>query len=172
MIDRRRFLVASVVATALVLHRSAFADGNAEQEHDHGHGAAMHADSAQAQQDWGIVGDAEAVSRTIDIVMNDEMRFVPDHIEVRLGETIRFRHRNQGAVMHEMVIGTSATLAEHAEMMRRSANMAHGEPWMTHVEPGEHGEMIWQFNRPGKFEFACLIPGHFEAGMVGTIEVR
>ncbi|MPN51282.1 hypothetical protein SDC9_198925 [bioreactor metagenome] len=56
-------------------------------------------------------------------------------------------------------------------MMQRFPEMEHDEPWMTHVAPGGSGEMIWTFNRAGEFQFACLIPGHFEAGMVGTIKV-
>lgn len=166
MKSRRRFLATGLAAGVLALQRGAFA-----------HGGPAHADKPatappKAQQPWGIAGDAAAVARTIPIVMSDSMRFVPDRIEVRLGETIRFTHENRGAVMHEMVIGTPAALAEHAELMERFPAMEHDEPWMAHVPPGGRGEMIWQFNRAGEFRFACLIPGHFQAGMIGSITVR
>jgi uncharacterized cupredoxin-like copper-binding protein len=73
--------------------------------------------------------------------------------------------------MHEIVIGTSAELVQHAEMMKKFPTMEHDEPYMAHVPPGQRGDIVWTFNRPGNFEFACLIAGHFEAGMRGTIRV-
>ena len=165
MKNRRRFLASGLAAGVLALHRSAFAHGNAA------HAAKAASDTPKEQQAWGIAGTEKAVSRTIPIVMTDEMRFVPDRIEVRLGETIRFTHENRGAVMHEMVVGTPETLAEHAEMMQRFPEMEHDGPWMAHVPPAGRGEMSWEFNRAGDFQFACLIPGHFQAGMIGSIKV-
>jgi len=123
------------------------------------------------QQPWGIAGDVERVSRTITVRMTDGMRFHPGRIRVRLGETIRFVVRNEGKMLHELVIGTDAVLKEHAALMRRFPDMEHEEPWMVHVEPGATGEIVWHFNRAGEFGYACLIPGHYEAGMVGRIEV-
>jgi uncharacterized cupredoxin-like copper-binding protein len=131
----------------------------------------MHAAVAE-QKDWGIAGAARQVRRTITLSMSDAMRFTPDRIEVRQGETVRLRVRNAGRVMHELVIGTPLELAAHAEMMLKHPGMEHDEPYMTHVAPGKTGEIIWTFNRAGEFEFACLIAGHFQAGMKGTINVR
>jgi uncharacterized cupredoxin-like copper-binding protein len=73
--------------------------------------------------------------------------------------------------MHELVIGTKKALDAHAAAMAKSPAMAHDEPYMTHVAPGEAGEIVWTFNRPGRFEFACLVAGHYESGMRGQIEV-
>jgi uncharacterized cupredoxin-like copper-binding protein len=70
-----------------------------------------------------------------------------------------------------MVIGEPKTLKEHAELMKKHPNMEHDEPYMAHVSPGKRTDLIWTFNRAGKFQFACLVPGHFEAGMIGEIEV-
>jgi uncharacterized cupredoxin-like copper-binding protein len=123
------------------------------------------------QKPWGIAGEARDVRRTIRVDMSDDMRFKPDRIQVRAGETVRLVVRNVGGVLHELVIGTPEELKEHAELMRKFPNMEHDEPYMAHVSPGKTGEMVWNFNRPGTFNFACLIPGHFEAGMVGTIQV-
>jgi uncharacterized cupredoxin-like copper-binding protein len=123
------------------------------------------------QKDWGIGGTANAVTRTIDIKMTDNMRFTPGRIEVKEGDTIRIRLTNSGKVLHEMVLGTAPVLAEHAALMKRFPNMEHDEPYMAHVPVGKTGEIIWTFNRPGDFDFACLIAGHFEAGMVGKIVV-
>lgn len=142
----------------------------------HGDGKA-HADKAAAvvsvyeQTDWGIAGNAKAVSRTITLRMSDTMRFTPDVIKVRKGDTLRLRMHNDGKLMHELVIGTKAVLEEHARMMERFPNMEHDEPYMAHVAPGETGEIIWKFNRAGNFDFACLIAGHFQSGMVGRIVV-
>lgn len=126
--------------------------------------------AAREQKPWGIAGDAKG-ARTIEIRMGDDMRFQPERIEVREGETIRFVVRNAGKVLHEMVIGTPEELAEHAALMRKFPGMEHDEPYMTHVKPARTGRMVWNFNRPGTFQFACLIPGHFDAGMKGTIVV-
>lgn len=123
------------------------------------------------QKPWGIAGEPKAVRRTIDIRMTDNMRFSPDRIEVREGETVRLRVRNAGKVLHELVIGTPAELKAHAELMQKFPGMEHDEPYMTHVKPDARGEIVWNFNRPGEFEFACLIAGHFQAGMVGTVKV-
>jgi uncharacterized cupredoxin-like copper-binding protein len=139
------------------------------------HGEAKHGGTPAAvvkeQKPWGIGGEARAVRRTIDIRMSDDMRFTPSRIEVKEGETVRFRVRNAGKVMHEMVIGTRQELDVHAELMKKHPGMEHDEPYMSHVAPGKRGDLVWNFNRPGTFQFACLIPGHYEAGMVGTIVV-
>ena len=133
--------------------------------------SAKAAPAHKEQQPWGIAGDAKAAKRTIEISMSDTMRFSPDKIEVRQGETVRFVLKNAGKTLHEMVIGTKKTLDEHAAAMVKFPNMEHDEPYMAHVAPDKTGAMVWQFNRAGDFEFACLIPGHFQAGMRGTIRV-
>lgn len=124
------------------------------------------------QKAWGIAGDDKAVARTITLRMTDDMRFTPRHIEVREGETIRLRAENKGQVLHEIVIGTKPELDAHAEMMAKHPGMEHDEPYMAHVGAGNKSDIVWQFNRPGQFDFACLIAGHYQAGMTGTITVR
>jgi uncharacterized cupredoxin-like copper-binding protein len=123
------------------------------------------------QKDWGIAGDVKQAKRRLEVGMADNMRFTPERIEVRQGETVRFVVRNTGKVMHEFVIGTKAENARHAELMVKFPNMEHDEPYMAHVAPGKTGEIVWTFNRAGEFEFACLIAGHYQGGMVGTIMV-
>jgi len=141
-----------------------------------GHGTADHSKGKnrsvkKEQKDWGIAGDDGPGLRTIEIGMTDRMRFTPDHVEVRQGETVRFVHKNSGKIMHEFVLGTKEELDEHAALMAKFPNMEHDEPYMSHVAPGKKGEIIWTFNRPGEFDFACLLPGHYQAGMVGKIKV-
>ena len=138
------------------------------------HGSAEHAAGAagpKEQQAWGIAGEAGDVKRTIEVTMTDAMRFSPSAIEVKQGETVRFVVQNKGQVLHEMVIGTRKALDEHAALMQKFPKMAHDEPHMAHVGAGGKGELVWKFNRAGDFDFACLVPGHYQAGMVGTIKV-
>ena len=123
------------------------------------------------QKDWGIAGDAAAATRTIEIHMADKMRFTPDLIEVREGETVRLTHKNDGKILHEFVLGTKKELDEHAALMLKFPTMEHDEPYMAHVPAGKTGEIVWTFNRAGTYDFACLIPGHYQAGMVGKIRV-
>ena len=138
------------------------------------HGPKPHAAGpvVKEQKDWGIAGDAKAVRRTVEVQMSDAMRFTPERLSVKLGETVRFRVRNEGRVMHEFVIGTLQENARHAELMVKFPDMEHDEPYMAHVPPGQTGEIIWTFNRAGRFEFACLIAGHYQGGMKGVITVE
>ena len=138
------------------------------------HGDKAHAAAGpvkKEQKPWGIAGDARAVRRTITVRMGDDMRFRPDRIEVREGETVRLVMHNEGKLMHEFVIGTPPDLAEHAALMVKFPDMEHDEPYMAHVPPGQSGAIVWHFNRPGDFQFACLIAGHFQSGMVGALRV-
>jgi uncharacterized cupredoxin-like copper-binding protein len=143
----------------------------------HGHGDEDHAKEGgnqpvkQEQKAWGIAGDAKAAKRTVEIRMTDDMRFTPRLITVRQGETVKFVIHNAGQVMHELVIGSKKELDEHAALMAKFPEMEHDEPYMAHVKPGKRGELVWTFNRPGDFDFACLIAGHYQAGMVGKIKV-
>jgi uncharacterized cupredoxin-like copper-binding protein len=120
---------------------------------------------------FGREGDPTKISRTVVVDMNDQMRFKPGELAVKQGETIRFRVRNSGKVMHEMVLGTLAGLREHAELMKKHPGMEHDEPYMVHVAPGKTETMVWQFTKAGEFYYGCLVPGHFEAGMVGKVRV-
>lgn len=123
------------------------------------------------EKPFGREGDPKKVSRTINIGMSDQMRYTPSELTVKQGETVRFRVKNAGKVMHEMVIGTMDELKAHAEMMRKHPGMEHDEPYMSHVAATKTGTMVWQFTKAGEFYYACLIPGHFEAGMIGKVVV-
>jgi uncharacterized cupredoxin-like copper-binding protein len=160
---KRQFLLA---ASCLGLGFCGLARAHGSEDHPKKAGPVR-----REQKDWGIAGEAGAARRTIDVRMDDDMRFVPDRIDVQLGETLRFRVQNTGKAMHEFVIGTRAENARHAELMVKFPGMEHDEPYMAHVPPGKTGEIVWTFNRAGTFEFACLIAGHYQAGMVGTINV-
>jgi uncharacterized cupredoxin-like copper-binding protein len=168
-VSRRRLGLLGLAASALCLPLLGQAHGDA---HTH-HGANdKRMEMPPEQQAWGVAGRREQVTRTIEIRMGDDMTFRPARLEIKQGQTVRLVAINTGKVMHEIVLGTPAELKAHAQMMKQHPNMEHDEPHMAHVKPGQRGELIWTFNRPGEFEFACLLPGHFEAGMVGKIRVR
>ena len=138
----------------------------------HGDNAqAGHAGVRKEQKDLGIAGDAKASKRRIEVSMGDDMRFKPDRFEVRQGETVTLVIRNRGKLMHEYVLGTRAELDAHAALMVKHPGMEHDEPYMAHVAPGKTGTLVWTFNRAGEFDFACLIAGHYQAGMVGKVRV-
>jgi uncharacterized cupredoxin-like copper-binding protein len=121
---------------------------------------------------FGREGNPAKAARTIRIDMSDAMRFTPSDLTVKRGEVVKLVATNKGQVLHEMVLGTAAELKKHAEMMRKFPDMEHDKAHIAHVKPGKSGEIVWQFTKAGEFQFACLIPGHFEAGMVGKVFVK
>jgi uncharacterized cupredoxin-like copper-binding protein len=163
---RISLLAPLAAAAGLVLAAPAWAHGNEAHASRPGYDAARVEDTP-----FGRAGDPRRVARTVRIDMSDAMRFEPSALRVKRGQTVRFVVRNGGALLHEMVIGTPAALKQHAELMKKFPDMEHAEPNMVHVQPGASGEIVWQFTQPGRFQFACLIPGHFDAGMVGSVVV-
>lgn len=137
------------------------------------HGAREHNGQPvrKEQTAWGIAAEAPAAVRTVKVTMTDDMRFTPNRLQVRQGETVRIVVSNAGAMLHEFVMGDRKTLDEHAALMLKFPGMEHDEPYMAHVKPGGTEQIVWTFNRPGGFEFACLVAGHYQAGMVGSISV-
>ena len=141
------------------------------------HGEKSHAASAidyekTEEKPFGRASDPRNAKRTIRIDMSDTMRFSPAELEVRKNDSVRFIVRNSGKQMHEMVLGTMKELKEHAALMRKHPGMEHDEPWMAHVAPGKTSELGWRFTKPGTYYYGCLIPGHFEAGMIGKVIVK
>ena len=123
------------------------------------------------EQAIGKPGVASKVTRTITMDMGDTMRFSVPNVTARQGETIRFVVKNSGKIKHEMVLGTEKELKEHYEVMKKNPEMKHADANMVTVAPGKTGEIIWQFTKAGKVEFACLQPGHYDAGMKGLVTV-
>jgi uncharacterized cupredoxin-like copper-binding protein len=151
----------TIAALAALIPMLAQASGMHTEGHDD------HATTA-----YGAPGSAAQVSRTVEVQAADNMRFQPAAITVRRGETIKFVVKNTGKLPHELVLGDVPSLKEHAEMMRRHPDMEHADPNMVKVAPGGTGTLIWKFTQAGTVEFACLIPGHYEAGMKGSIRVN
>jgi uncharacterized cupredoxin-like copper-binding protein len=140
--------------------------------HDEKPRAAPKIDYSKAEElPFGRAADPKKAKRTIRVNMSDEMRFTPAELTVKESDVVRFLVTNNGKVMHEMVLGSMDDLKKHAELMRKHPGMEHDEPHMAHVAPGKTGEMGWQFTKAGEFFYGCLIPGHFEAGMIGKVKV-
>ena len=158
--------LAFTVATALVAG-SAWGHGSEERNPARVYDANKVEDTA-----FGREGNPKAVTRTVRVDMADNMRFTPSNVTVKRGETVKFIVHNGGKLLHEMVLGTKEALHEHAELMKKFPEMEHADANMAHVQPGKNGEIVWQFAKAGEFEFACLQPGHFEAGMVGKVAVK
>jgi uncharacterized cupredoxin-like copper-binding protein len=158
------WIAATLIAAASAT--SAFAHGAATA---HGAGRAAHSQAEDTA--FGEAGIPARVARTVEVSMTDRMRYDPAVIHVKRGETVRLVAENHGAILHEMVIGTMDELKEHAALMKKFPNMEHEEPNMAHVKPGGKEDIVWKFTKPGEFYFACLQPGHFEAGMVGKVIV-
>jgi uncharacterized cupredoxin-like copper-binding protein len=111
--------------------------------------------------DAGAPGDTKQPARAVRVIMGESsgrMNFIPDHLDVRKGEQIRFVLENKGALAHEFRIATVKDNDDHAAMMRQMPDMQHLEANAITLDPGKTGEMLWRFSEAGIFEFACLIP--------------
>jgi uncharacterized cupredoxin-like copper-binding protein len=133
---------------------------------DHGHAA---------EAAYGRPGDPRKPARIVQIVLREEdgkMLFQPDALKVRKGEQIRFLLRNNGALDHEFVVATLEDNLKHMKEMEKNPDMEHDDPNARRLKPKATGEIVWLFTRSGTFDFSCLIPGHRQAGMFGTIVVE
>ena len=178
-----------VAALTLILSSGAYAAGKHSGGHGHvddqghGHGAGI-----------GEPGKASEAKRTIEVVMTDN-RYAPERISITKGETIRFVIMNKGEFVHEFNIGTAAMHAKHQKEMAvmfehgvlevdkihydkmkmkmpNGQTMEHQDPNSVLLEPGKSAELVWKFSADARLEFACNLPGHYDAGMVGDIRMR
>jgi uncharacterized cupredoxin-like copper-binding protein len=126
---------------------------------------------------FGHPASANAATRTVDVTLGD-MYFEPKALEVKAGETVRFVLHNKGQVQHEFSLGDAAMHARHQKEMLEHAAMGHSMAGMQHddlntvmVAPGQSAELTWAFSKATGLEFACNVPGHYQAGMVGQLTV-
>jgi uncharacterized cupredoxin-like copper-binding protein len=123
----------------------------------------------------GEPGNPKRSARLVQVTMREadgKMVFIPDRVEVRRGEQIKFVLRNNGELDHEFVLATTRENEKHADEMKTKPDMVHDEPNGRRVKPKKEDSIVWRFTRSGEFEYGCLIPGHREAGMTGTIVVK
>ncbi|MEO3479244.1 MULTISPECIES: copper-binding protein [Rhodobacterales] len=165
----KNLLLTTAMAFAMIT--PVYAAGTHEGGHGHEKAEAGH---GHAEMAAGMPGKADDVSRTIDVTMRETddgtMIFEPASFDFEQGETIRFNVTNMGEIEHEFVIDDVAGNAKHKEMMA-AMDMEHDDPNSVRLDEGKSGEVIWTFSNAGTFEFACLIPGHYESGMHGPITV-
>ena len=152
--------IRSATAAAVIALASTAAFGAGKHAGGHGHDEAI-----------GKPGSASKATRTVNVDMTDGMRFNPSSIDVKQGETVRFVVTNSGKLKHELVLGTEKELKEHYEVMKKNPEMEHADPNMVTLAGGKTGEIVWQFTKAGKVDFACLQPGHYDAGMKGAVDV-
>lgn len=153
----RTLLVA--MAALCVTAGSALADAG----HSHGEARA-----------FGEPGDAKKPARIVNITMREadgKMMFIPNKIQVTQGEQIKFIIRNNGEIDHEVVLATLAENQKHAIEMQKNPDMEHDDPNAKRLPSKKSGDIVWKFTKAGDFDFSCLIPGHREAGMFGTVTV-
>jgi len=127
---------------------------------------------SSSERPFGREGDPRKVKRVIRIEMSDTMRYFPAELRVKRGDTVRFVLKNTGKMPHDMVIGSMDELKRRAALVKKDGESAlRGAP-AARVAPGGSARLVWQFTRPGEYYYGCLVPGHFDAGMIGTIIVR
>ncbi len=124
---------------------------------------------------YGKPGDPTKPSRIVAIKMVEAdggMAFIPSQVQVAKGEQISFKVTNVGDLEHEIVIATAEENLKHAEMMQENPEMVHRDANALRLKPGKNGSILWRFTNAGVFEMSCLIPGHKEAGMTGSVTVK
>lgn len=153
-----------LIAATLLVAVSSFSPALADPGHAHGD-----------ERSYGEPGNPKQPSRVVQVVMSDtdgKMQFIPNKVDIRVGEQVRFVLRNNGDLDHEIVLATLQDNLKHAEEMRKNPDMEHDDPNAKRLMPKKTGEIIWKFTKAGTFDFSCLIPGHRESGMFGTIIVK
>jgi uncharacterized cupredoxin-like copper-binding protein len=164
---------ASVFLIAVLCAFTAAASAAAQREPaQEGPAAKAKKKTRPVEQPFGREGDPKKVKRVIRIDMSDTMRYFPDEVRIKRGDTVRFVLHNKGDVSHAMVIGSMEDLQKRAALMRKRTEPADIAGDGVYVAPGRNAPLVWQFTRAGEFYYGCLMPGHFDAGMIGTIVVR
>ena len=140
--------------------------GPGQPGHSHSHG----------EYSAGQPGDPKKPARIVMVTMREtddgKMVYIPNKVDVKTGEQIRFIITNAGEIPHEFTLASVEDNLKHAEEMKKNPEMEHDDPNSKTIQPKKKAEIVWRFSKAGTFEFACLIPGHREAGMIGTVGVK
>lgn len=135
-----------------------------------------------------------SASNVIAMQMHDNY-YSSETVTVKKGETVRFTVKNMGDLVHEFNIGTSAQhatsqakmamMVDHGVLEADKINhgmmdmnmgggmtMQYNETNSVLLEPGQTKDVIWTSSETGTLEYACNIPGHYDAGMVGQITIQ
>lgn len=123
----------------------------------------------------GEPADASKPFRVIELIMSEgdgSMTYAPSEIVVQKGEQVKFVIKNEGELDHEFTLDSVERNAKHKLAMQKTPEMEHADPNRQRVASKNSAEVVWRFTKLGTFEFACLIPGHYEAGMHGKVVVK
>lgn len=143
----------------------------AGEGHMHQHDdAAMSGHMHEAAFSFGKPGKPEQAARAVQVVMGD-MSFTPASVSVKAGETVRFDVRNDSSVDHDFTLGDEATQQAHRQAMAAGHSHGNADANAVMVPAGKSSSLVWTFTKPGALAFDCNVPGHFESGMAGTIQV-
>jgi uncharacterized cupredoxin-like copper-binding protein len=160
----KRTTAAGILIAAALIPGAALA-GPGAKGHSHAH----------SEFSAGEPGDPKKPARIIQVTMNEgdgKMMFLPDRLEIKRGEQVKFMLRNNGALDHEFILASTEENVKHAEEMKKNPEMEHDDPNAKRLAPKKTTEIVWKFTKAGQFEYGCLIPGHREAGMTGTVVVK
>jgi uncharacterized cupredoxin-like copper-binding protein len=119
----------------------------------------------------GEPADAAMADRTVHVTASDQLKFAPDALQVKVGETVTFEIENAGTTDHEFVIGSPEYQAAHEQEMQAGHMEMGDEPNAVDVPAGDTKSLTWTFTEAGATQYGCHEPGHFAAGMVGDITV-
>ncbi len=185
---------AAVLAGSLIAWQMLAGGDDHDHDHDHGHApstqvtqtpstehshdvspsptpAAVPGSSPSDTTSPQAAAGASSAARELRIELDDDMRFSPSALTVVVGEPVKLVVINRGKLPHELVIGTAAELAEHQREMTSGSAAHHHADSAISVEAGQSREVLRTFDKSGELGIACFQPGHYEAGMKGTLTV-
>ena len=143
-------------------------NGHELAEEAHGHLGGYHEAAGSREREAG-----EVLEITLDA---EEWRFEPSIVEVPMGHRVKLTLVNDGRVEHDVEI--AGVPAENIEVMdgverheRLGGGLHHEGVVAAHAEPGTTATVMFTVTEAGEYDFACTIPGHKEAGMVGKLVV-
>lgn len=169
MIACTRSLFRAGIPALLLAFGAPAAMASGDHDDSHGHGL--------DEFDFGAAAPEAEPDRTIEITAYDTMEFEPGNVSVEPGEVVRFEVRNVGKVQHSFTLGSPEYQQAHEEEMQdmsmeMMADHMKDEPNGIVIQPGETGTLTWRFEEGGPIQFACHIPGHYPAGMMGELRMQ
>tara|TARA_Y100001949_G_scaffold83716_1_gene70711 strand:+ start:289 stop:795 length:507 start_codon:yes stop_codon:yes gene_type:complete len=141
----------------------------------------------------GSKGKLSDVTRTIEVKMYDNY-YEPNVFKIKKGETVKFKVKNLGELVHEFNIANPMMHIKHQpemelmveneillgdridkdkmqKMAAMDKSMGHSHSNSVLLAPKEEGTLIWKFENAVNIEIACNVPGHYQAGMIAAVDL-
>ena len=141
----------------------------------------------------GSKGKLSDVTRTIEVKMYDNY-YEPNAFKIKKGETVKFKVKNLGELVHEFNIANPMMHVQHQpemelmveneillgdridrdkmqKMAAMDKSMGHSHSNSVLLAPKEEGTLIWKFENAVNIEIACNVPGHYQAGMIAAVDL-